>query len=85
MIVKQLSIKNESVNDLVDRLVNMTGKGKTAVVLRALEHYEREVLAKHSGESVVDAIERIMSSSLKPEYRGKAPTKEEVEQELGLF
>ena len=82
--MQQFSIKNERAVALLNTLTERTGKGKTEVVLEALEQYDRKLRYDPDTERLIKWIEENIHPTVKPEYLGKAPTKEEIEAELGM-
>lgn len=82
--MRQFSIKNVQAAELLDKITELTGQGKTEVVIRALELYQTSLLAGREAEAIVRSIHEGVHPYLKPEYRGKAPSKEEIEAELGM-
>lgn len=82
--MKQFSIKNDAAVDTLERIVAATGKGKTAIVLEALEQYEQALLPGLDVEAVIEIMRRDVHANVKPEFIGRPPTKEEIEDELGM-
>lgn len=82
--MRQFSIKNSQAAELLDKITRLTGQGKTETVIRALELYQASLLADRNTEAVIQAIHEGVHSQLKPEYRGRAPSKEDIEAELGM-
>lgn len=82
--MRQFSIKNNQAAELLDKITQLTGQGKTETVIRALELYQASLYADRKTEAIIQAIHEGVHPHLKPEYRGKAPSKEEIEAELGM-
>lgn len=82
--MRQFSIKNSQAAELLDNITKLTGQGKTETVIRALELYQASLFSDRKTEAVIQAIHERIHSQLKPEYRGKAPSKEDIEAELGM-
>ena len=82
--MRQFSIKNDRAAELLDKITSLTGQGKTETVIRALSLYESSLLADPGVESAIRSIRERIHPYLKPEYRGKVPSKEELEAELGM-
>ena len=81
--MQQFSIKNDHAVNLLNDLTKRTGKGKTELVIEALESY-RESLGNKELCRLVEFVEKEMHTMFKPEDLGKAPTKEEIEEMLGM-
>lgn len=82
--MRQFSIKNDEAADLLERITRLTGKGKTEAVVRALELYQAKLLGERDAEAVVASIKQAVHPYVLPAYRGKAPGKAEIEDELGM-
>jgi hypothetical protein len=82
--MRQFSIKNERAADLLDRITRFTGEGKTEAVIRALELYEGSLMQSPDVAARIESIRHAVHGQVRPEYRGKAPGKSEIEAELGM-
>lgn len=82
--MQQFSIKNDQAVELLNDLTKLTGKGKTEVVIEALERYQKDLKEDTELERLIKFIEEDMHTMMKPEALGKAPTKEEIEEMLGM-
>ena len=82
--MRQFSIKNERAATLLEQVTRLTGEGKTEAVIHALEVYQAELLGKREAQAVVSSISQGVHPYVLPEYRGKVPSKTELEDELGM-
>lgn len=82
--MQQFSIKNDQASKLLDKLTKLTGQGKTETIIKALELYESSLLKRRTTAEKIEHINQHIHPFIKEEYRGKAPTKEEIEEELGM-
>jgi hypothetical protein len=82
--MRQFSIKNDQAVDLLERITQLTGEGKTEAVIKALELYETRLTQDHEANAAVSAIKNKIHPHLPKRYRGKAPSKAEIEAELGM-
>lgn len=82
--MSQINIKSEEVVGLLDRIVALTGEGKTEAVKNALELYEAQLLGRSDIADQIAWIRDNIHPLIDPAYLGKAPTKEEIERELDL-
>ena len=82
--MRQFSIKNDRAAALLEQITRLTGEGKTEAVVRALELYRTKLLGRHDAAAVVDSIREGVHPQVLPAYRGRAPGKAEIEDELGL-
>ena len=81
--MQQISIKNEQAVELLNDITKLTGKGKTEVVLEALKKYKQDIHYSPDVERTIENIKKI-HATMPPELLGKAPTKEEIEEDLGM-
>lgn len=83
-----LNIKNEEVEKLVDEVSRATGETKTEAVRKALLERKRRLSfrlgRRDRREEIFRFLEREIWSRIPQEQLGKAPTKEEVEEILGM-
>lgn len=79
----QLNLRNPKAVALVERLAVRTGKSKTAVLLAALEAYEADTVNAELDE-VLASLEREVHARVRPEHRGRQPSRGELEVELGM-
>ncbi len=82
--MKQFSVKNDHAAELLEAITHLTGKGKTEVIVSALEAYQAELLRAGDAQRALDAIRKTVHPHLLPEYRGRAPSKAELEEMLGM-
>ncbi len=82
--MRQFSIKNDRAAETLERITRITGEGKTKAVVRALELYERMLLEDRGVAQAIASIRRDVHAHLKAAWRGKAPGKAEIEDELGM-
>lgn len=82
--MRQFSVKNDRAAGLLEAITRLTGKGKTEVIISALEAYQAELLREADAQGALDAIRKTVHPHLLPEYRGKAPSKAELEETLGM-
>lgn len=82
--MRQFSIKNDRAADLLEQITRLTGEGKTEAVVRALELYQAMLLGKREAEAVIASIKQAVHPYVLPAYRGKVPTKREIEDKLGM-
>jgi len=82
--MRQFSIKNDRAAELLERITRLTGEGKTEAVVHALELYQAKLLGEREAEAVITSIRRAVHPYVLPAYRGKAPSKSEIEDELGM-
>ena len=80
--MQQFSIKNDHAVELLNDLTKRTGKGKTELVIEALEHYQARLRSDRELEQVLESLRENASALIKPGVR--APTKEEIEEMLGM-
>lgn len=80
----QFSIKNERAAELLERIIRLTGQGKTEAVIQALELYQARLLADEDARRVITSIQEYVHPHVKPAWRGRAPSKAEIEAELGM-
>ena len=82
--MRQFSIKNDHAVTLLDDLTKRTGKGKTELVIEALEAYQKNLREDKDLERLIEFVKENAHAMIKPEALGKAPTKEEIEEMLGM-
>lgn len=82
--MRQFSIKNDRAVELLDELTLRTGKGKTELVIEALEKYHRSLEDDKELERLVEFTKQKIHTMFPPGSLGKAPTKEEIEEMLGM-
>lgn len=82
--MRQLNIKNDRAASLLEQITQLTGEGKTEAVIHALELYRAALLADRETEAVIDSIRGAVHPHVLPEYRGRAPSKSELEEALGM-
>ncbi len=82
--MQQFSIKNDHAVELLNDLTKRTGKGKTELVIEALESYRRSLEEDKELERLVEFTKRKIHTMFPPDSLGKAPTKEEIEHLLGM-
>ncbi len=82
--MRQFSIKNDQASELLDKLTKLTGQGKTETVIKALELYECSLSKRKDIEASIKAIHEKIHPYISEKYRGKAPSKEEIEEALGM-
>ena len=80
----QFSIKNDQASELLNKLTKLTGQGKTETVIKALELYEASLQANKDVLAVAKAIRQNIHPYVLKNYKGKVPSKEEIEKELGM-
>lgn len=81
--MQQISIKNKQAVDLLDEITKSTGKGKTEIVIEALKNYRQNTLYSPDVQRTIENIKKI-HATMPLELLGKAPTKEEIEEDLGM-
>ena len=79
----QVNLRNPKAVALVERLAVRTGKSKTAVLLAALEAYEADKAGTDLDE-VLANLEHDVHARIRPVHRGRQPSREELELELGM-
>lgn len=82
--MRQLSIKNDRAASLLEQITRLTGEGKTEAVIHALELYRAALLADREAEAVIASIRGTVHPHVLPEYRGRALSKSELEEALGM-
>lgn len=82
--MRQFSIKNDRAAGLLERITRLTGEGKTEAVIRALELYQAELLREGDAQRALNTIRESVHPHLLPQYRGRAPSKAELEELLEL-
>ena len=82
--MKQVNIKNDYFAELLDKAMAMTGKGKTEIAIKALEWYIKSLEADKRAEAAIRLIKERIHPYISPEYQGRAPSKEEQEELLGM-
>jgi hypothetical protein len=82
--MRQISIKNDRAAGLLEQITRLTGQGKTEAVIQALELYRAKVLADRETQAVIASIKKNVHAHVIPENKGKAPSKTEIEAELGM-
>lgn len=80
----QFSIKNARASELLDEVTRISGEGKTEAVIHALERYRADLLAQRDVADVLASIRKRVHARIDPRYLGAAPSKEEIEAELGM-
>ena len=80
--MRQFSIKNDRAVELLNDLTKRTGKGKTELVIEALERYRKSLEEDKDLERRLQAILQIVDGWIEPGAR--APSKEEIEEMLGM-
>ncbi len=81
--MKQFSVKYDLAAELLEAITHLTGKGNE-VIVSALEAYQAELLRADDAQGALDAIRKTVHPHL-PEYRGRAPSKAELEEMLVLL
>ena len=82
--MQQFSIKNDHAVELLNDLTRRTGKGKTELVIEALEEYRKSLEEDKELKRSIEFIKQRIHTMFPPEVLGKAPTKEEIEEMLGM-
>lgn len=82
--MRQFSIKNEQAADLLEQIISFTGEGKTEAVIHALELYQSNLLGNRDAAATIAAIRQHVHPHIAPEYKGRVPSKAELEAELGM-
>ncbi len=82
--MRQINIKNSAAADLLDRVVAATGQGKTDAVIHALELYLKSLDASKRAEAAIALVRERLHPTIEPEHLGKAPSKSEQEELLGM-
>lgn len=82
--MRQFSIKNDRAAGLLESVIRLTGEGKTKAIIHALELYQSRLLREGDAQGALDAIKKTVHPHLLPEYRGRAPSKAELEEALEL-
>jgi hypothetical protein len=82
--MRQISIKNDQAADLLEQITRLTGQGKTEAIIQALELYQAKLLADRETKAVIASIKEHVHPHVMPEYKGKAPSKTEIEADLGM-
>ena len=82
--MKQISIKNEKAVSLLEQVVQETHESKTDAVTHALELYLRSVSANRRAEAAIAYVRDHIHPKIDPAYLGRAPSKEEQEEMLGM-
>ena len=82
--MRQFSIKNDHAVELLNDLTKRTGKGKTELVIEALESYQARLRSDKGLEQTTKFVEETMHTMIKPEALGKPLDKGEIEEMLGM-
>ena len=82
--MQQFSIKNDEAVNLLNDLTKHTGRGKTEIVIEALKNYQKTLNQDKSFGETVRFVEETMHTMFDPASLGKAPSKEEIEEMLGM-
>jgi hypothetical protein len=82
--MRQISIKNDRAAGLLEQITRLTGQGKTEAIIQALELYQAKLLADRETKAVIASIKGNVHPHVMAEYKGKAPSKTEIEAELGM-
>ncbi|MEX2535885.1 MAG: type II toxin-antitoxin system VapB family antitoxin [Trueperaceae bacterium] len=82
--MRQFSVKNDTAAELLEQVTAFTGQGKTEAIIHALELYREKLMASAEVEAALGTIRQKVHASIKPEYMGRAPSKAEIETELGM-
>lgn len=82
--MSQINIKSSEVVGLLDRIVSLTGEGKTEAVKAALELYELQLLGRADITEQIAWCRENIHPLIDPAHLGRAPTKEEIERQLDL-
>jgi antitoxin VapB len=82
--VRQINIKNDTAAELLDDVLKVTGQGKTEAVITALELYLKSLEASKRAEAAIALVNQRLHPAIDPEYLGRAPSKAEQEELLGM-
>lgn len=80
----QINIKNDTAALLLDRVVEVTGQGKTEAIISALELYLKSLDATRRAEAAIALVRSRIHPAIEPGRLGKAPSKQEQEDLLGM-
>lgn len=81
--MRQLSVKNDHTAALLEPLARPTGKRETEVMIDTLEAYRAE-LVREADTLGSATIKRDVHPHVLPGYRGKSPSKAELEDILNV-
>ncbi len=70
--------------ELLEQIVRETGKSQDDVVADALELYLKSLSANRRAEAAIAYVRDHIHPKVDPAYLGRAPTKEEQEEMLGM-
>jgi hypothetical protein len=82
--MKQINIKNDRAAELLDEVMKATGQGKTQAIISALGLYLKSLGASKRAEAAVKLARERLHPAIDPEHLGRAPSKEEQEELLGM-
>ena len=82
--MRQVNIKNDHAAELLDRVAETTGQGKTEAVISALELYLKSLDASRRAEAAITLVRERLHPAIDSEHLGKAPSKQEQEELLGM-
>lgn len=82
--MKQISIKNEKAVSLLEQVVQETHESKTDAVTHALELYLKSLSANKRADAAIAFVRDKLHPQLKPGQLGRAPSKAEQEELLGM-
>jgi hypothetical protein len=82
--MRQFSIKNDEAARLLEQVTTVTGEGKTEAIIHALELYRDKLTSGPELAARLDSLRRNVHGAIKQKYLGRAPTRAEIETELGL-
>ncbi len=82
--MRQINIKNSVAADLLDRVTAATGEGKTEAITHALELYLKSIDASKRAEAAITLVRELLHPTIEPEHLGRAPSKREQEELLGM-
>lgn len=82
--MKRISIKNEHAAELLEQVVRITEESKTEAVTHALTLYLKSLEASKRADAAIAFVREKIHPNLEPGQLGRAPSKKEQEELLGM-
>ena len=70
--------------EMLEQIVRETGKSQDDIITDALELHLRSLSANRRAEAAIAYVRDYIHPKIDPAYLGRAPTKEEQEEMLGM-
>lgn len=82
--MRQINIKNDTVAALLDEVTQRTGQGKTEAMMSALKLYQKSLEASKRADAAIELVRESIHPAFDLDVLGKAPSKQEQEELLGM-